>query len=140
MNRLACLLVATAGGLLPQIALSCTTCYGSGGVDSSTARGMSMAILFLLGVTGVVLGGILGFVLYLWKRSRMLAHLEGSDSDMMGFPSLLPSYASHGNHSPMWHLTHSSLASGRAHHHTSSSRSGMGLGDHLHPGDGSSRF
>jgi len=133
-------LVAIAWGLLPQIALSCTTCYGPGGADSPTARGMGMAILFLLGVTGMVLGGILGFVFYLWRRSRILSHLEDSDSDAMGFSPLLPPYASHGEHSPMWRLTHSGLASGRAHHHASSSRGGPGLGDRFHPGDGSSRF
>ena len=55
--------------LLPQMASACTVCYGA--LDSSRAKVMNTFILSMLGVTGSVLCGIIGFIFYLWRKSKM---------------------------------------------------------------------
>ena len=63
-------LVVGAALALPQVAISCPSCYGA--PDSPMTAGMNMAILSLLGVTGVVLLAIAAFIVYLWRRAAML--------------------------------------------------------------------
>jgi hypothetical protein len=56
--------------LLPAPLLACPVCFGQ--TDSPLARGMSLGILFLLGVTGVVLGSFAAFFVYLIRRARLI--------------------------------------------------------------------
>jgi heme/copper-type cytochrome/quinol oxidase subunit 2 len=53
--------------LVPTI-LACAVCFGA--PDSAQTQGGNMLIFTLLGVTGVVLGGFLGMVIYLMRRAR----------------------------------------------------------------------
>ena len=63
-------LVVGAFLALPQVATACPSCYGA--PDSPMTAGMNMAILSLLGITGVVLFAIAAFMVYLWRRAAML--------------------------------------------------------------------
>ena len=54
---------------IPQLMLACSVCYGAN-ADSPIAQGMNMAIITLLGVTGGVLSGFLGFIYYLWNKGK----------------------------------------------------------------------
>ena len=49
---------------------ACPVCFGQQG--SAEVEGAKWAILFLLGVTGTVLGGVLSFMMYLRRRARHL--------------------------------------------------------------------
>lgn len=55
--------------ILPDVAVSCPVCFGD--KASAEVEGAKWAILFLLGVTGTVLSGVVMFVVYLRKRSRI---------------------------------------------------------------------
>ncbi len=52
----------------PGILLACPVCFTA--ADSPAANGMSMAILAMLGVTGVVLASFAAFFIYLMRRGR----------------------------------------------------------------------
>lgn len=54
--------------LLPTPALACPVCYGA--IEGPAADAMNLAILALLGVTGLVLGGVAIFFVYLTKRAQ----------------------------------------------------------------------
>jgi len=71
-------LLGFAGVLLATgEALACPICFG-GDPDSDIARGMNWAVFMLLGVTGGVLTGFIGFIFHLIKRSRQaLGQPEG---------------------------------------------------------------
>ena len=71
-------LLGLAGVLLAAgEALACPICFG-GDPDSDIARGMNWAVFMLLGVTGGVLTGFVGFIFHLIKRSRQaLGQQEG---------------------------------------------------------------
>jgi hypothetical protein len=71
-------LLGLAGVLLAVgEALACPICFG-GDPDSDLARGMNWAVFMLLGVTGGVLTGFVGFIFHLIKRSRQaLGQPEG---------------------------------------------------------------
>jgi hypothetical protein len=71
-------LLGLAGVLLAAgEALACPICFG-GDPDSDIARGMNWAVFMLLGVTGGVLTGFVGFIFHLIKRSRQaLGQPEG---------------------------------------------------------------
>ena len=71
-------LVGFAGVLLAAgEALACPICFG-GDPDSDLARGMNWAVFTLLGLTGGVLTGFVGFIFHLIKRSRQaLGQPEG---------------------------------------------------------------
>ena len=47
---------------------ACAVCYGAS--DAAQTQGQNAGILMLLGVTGVVLGGFLGMIVYLVRRAR----------------------------------------------------------------------
>ncbi|MEK9136996.1 MAG: hypothetical protein AAB393_07730 [Bacteroidota bacterium] len=49
---------------------ACPNCYGD--PESSATEGMNMAIVTLLGITGSVLAGFVGFFIFLWRRIRHL--------------------------------------------------------------------
>ena len=55
--------------LVPSESWACPICFG-GDPDSQIAQGMNWAVFTLLGVTGGVLSGFVGFILHLVKRSR----------------------------------------------------------------------
>ena len=55
--------------LIPNVAVSCPVCFGD--KASAEVEGVKWAILFLLGVTGTVLSGVVTFILYLRKRARL---------------------------------------------------------------------
>ena len=62
-------------------ALACPICFG-GDPDSQLAQGMNWAVFLLLGVTGGVLTGFVGFIFHLIKRSRQaLGQPEGERFD-----------------------------------------------------------
>jgi len=52
-----------------QHGYACPNCYGD--PESPLTDGMNMAIISLLGVTGGVLTGLVGFFLYLRRRFRL---------------------------------------------------------------------
>ncbi len=55
--------------LAPAIAWACPICFG-GDPDSAEAQSLNWAVFTLLGVTGGVLSGFVGFFFSLLKRSR----------------------------------------------------------------------
>ncbi len=64
------LMVILLGGPVSAPLLACATCFGRS--DSALAEGMNMGILFLLGVVGLVLGGIAGFMVFLARRAARM--------------------------------------------------------------------
>jgi hypothetical protein len=64
--------------LLPQEVLACPICFG-GDPDSQIAQSMNWAVFTLLGVTGGVLSGFVGFIFHLIKRSRQALGQEEGD-------------------------------------------------------------
>lgn len=52
----------------PRAAFACPVCFGQS--DSPMAWATNVAILFMLGVTGSVLTGFAGFIIYLVRRAR----------------------------------------------------------------------
>lgn len=67
-----CVGVALVG--LPSIASACSVCFGD--PNSAATRGMNLAILTLLAFTLGVLGGVVGFMIYLARRSGKTAQDE----------------------------------------------------------------
>ena len=59
--------------LLPQASVACEMCWGAGAADNPVTQGISMAMLLLIGVTGVVGGGVGAFFLRMRRRTRLLA-------------------------------------------------------------------
>ena len=57
---------------LPEAALACERCFGAGGVDTPVTQGIGLAMLSLLAMTAVVMGGIAAFFVNVWKRARRL--------------------------------------------------------------------
>jgi hypothetical protein len=57
--------------LRPAPAEACQACFGIG-LDTPTTRGIGLAMLLLVGMTGVVWGGIGAFFYNLRKRARLL--------------------------------------------------------------------
>jgi hypothetical protein len=55
---------------LPDVAWACEKCFGAGAGNEAT--GISMAMLALLGMTGLVWGGIGMFFINMRKRARLL--------------------------------------------------------------------
>lgn len=58
-------------------ALACPVCYGD--KESAEVEGARWAIMFLLGVTGTVLSGVVAFVVHLRRRARLL---QGGAADL----------------------------------------------------------
>lgn len=75
--------IVILGALLvaPGVALACPICFG-GDPDSQLAQSVNWAVFLLLGVTGSVLSGFVGFIFHLIKRSRQaLGQPEGDQID-----------------------------------------------------------
>ncbi|MFQ5568832.1 MAG: hypothetical protein ACE5G0_04105 [Rhodothermales bacterium] len=64
-------LVGVAAMMLPDVAYACEKCFGAV-ADSDTVRGISLAMLSLLGMVGLVWIGIGMFFINMRKRSKML--------------------------------------------------------------------
>jgi hypothetical protein len=72
LRTAACALVLL---LLPaDPALACPVCFGP--ADSPMVDGVNIAILFLLGITGSVLGGFVAFFVHLARRARQVREQE----------------------------------------------------------------
>ncbi len=61
----------------PVVTLACPICFG-GDPNSPEAQGLNWAVFTLLGVTGGVLSGFVGFIFHLMKRSRQAMSNEGA--------------------------------------------------------------
>ncbi len=61
----------------PAIALACPICFG-GDPSSPEAQSLNWAVFTLLGVTGGVLSGFVGFIFHLMKRSRQAMSNESA--------------------------------------------------------------
>lgn len=59
--------------LLPEAVLACEKCFGASAADTPTVKGIGLAMLGLLLITVVVLGGIVAFFIYMRKRARLIA-------------------------------------------------------------------
>ena len=68
LNVAAQVLVLMSMTLLPRAVSACSVCFGDS--DSPQAKGAGMAILFLLGITAGVLGGMATFFIYLIRRAK----------------------------------------------------------------------
>jgi hypothetical protein len=53
----------------PVRASACPVCFGD--AQSAEVEGAKWAILFLVGLTGIVLAGIVAFAMHMRRRSRM---------------------------------------------------------------------
>ena len=56
---------------VPSVAAACEVCWGAA-LDNPTTRAISAAMLLLVGMTGLVVGGIGAFFLRLRRRTRLL--------------------------------------------------------------------
>lgn len=65
------LAIAAAWLVLPASAAACATCYGA--ADAPMTQGMNNAILFLIGIVGLVYVGIGRVILDFRRRSRKLS-------------------------------------------------------------------
>ena len=63
--------------LVPTDSLGCPICFGVD-PDSQIGQGVNWAVFALMGITGGVLSGFVGFILHLVKRSRQAL---GQDQD-----------------------------------------------------------
>ena len=80
-HRTACLALLLALVLVPRDVFACPICFG-GDPDSQLAQSVNWAVILLLGVTGSVLSGFVGFMGNLSKRSRQaLGRPEGDHID-----------------------------------------------------------
>jgi hypothetical protein len=55
------------GSVWPQDAFACAVCFGD--PQAPVTKGMNLAVLAMLGLTLGVLGGFVGFMIYLARRS-----------------------------------------------------------------------
>ncbi len=80
-RHLALMTCVTAAGLVltPSESLACPTCFGD--PDSPVVLGTSWVVVTLLGVTGGVMSGCVGFFFHLMKRSRQALGHESELSD-----------------------------------------------------------
>ena len=69
--------------LTPTNATACPICFG-GDPDSQIAQSVNWAVFALLGITGGVLSGFIGFIFHLIKRSRMV--LGQDEAQQQGEP------------------------------------------------------
>lgn len=68
MRHMAAASLGLALWLLPRVAVACATCYGD--PEAPMTQGLNAAILFLVGVIGLVQVGIVKVVWDIRKRSR----------------------------------------------------------------------
>lgn len=68
---LAAAMAVAAVFLIPDAAFACDSCWGAK-VDTPTTRGISLAMMALIGMTSIVWGGIGAFFLHVARRARLL--------------------------------------------------------------------
>ena len=56
--------------IIPSKMYACAVCYGA--PDDPMTKGMDMAIIFLLSTIGSILMGIIAFVIYFVRRSKLI--------------------------------------------------------------------
>ena len=56
--------------IIPSKIHACAVCYGA--PDDPMTKGMDMAIIFLLSTIGSILMGIIAFVIYFVRRSKLV--------------------------------------------------------------------
>jgi hypothetical protein len=61
-------ILVLAWAAMPHAARACAVCYGAAGSDQTA--GLNAAILFLLGVVGVVQAGLVAMFVAIWRRGR----------------------------------------------------------------------
>lgn len=71
-------IVSVAVVLLPATAASCPSCFGA--TDSPLKEGMDMAILAMLGITGMVLGGIGAFFIAMRRRIKKFSEVASGNA------------------------------------------------------------
>ena len=59
---------------VPESAEACATCFGD--PNAPAAQGMNWAILTLLGVTGGVLGAVIGTIISIGKKTKKFQQLN----------------------------------------------------------------
>ena len=59
---------------IPETADACATCFGD--PNAPAAQGMNWAILTLLGVTGGVLGAVIGTIISIGKKTKKFQQLN----------------------------------------------------------------
>ena len=59
---------------VPETADACATCFGD--PNAPAAQGMNWAILTLLGVTGGVLGAVIGTIISIAKKTKKFQQLN----------------------------------------------------------------
>ncbi len=73
--------VALAACCLPEMAAACATCFGD--PNSPMTRGMNLAILTLLGITGFVLSGFAALIVALVRRARRYAAFQAELEELL---------------------------------------------------------
>lgn len=71
MTAAAAVLLVAAVFSMPDAAFACDSCWGAR-VDTPTTRGISLAMMALIGMTSIVWGGIGAFFLHVRRRTRLL--------------------------------------------------------------------
>ena len=64
------LFVGAIGLIVPDFVQACAVCFGD--PSSPLTIGAKAGVLFMIGVLGVVLGGILAAVIFFIRRSRIM--------------------------------------------------------------------
>jgi hypothetical protein len=65
--------------MAPDIISACATCYGA--PDTQATMGMNWAIITLLGVTGVVLGGVIKAIISIGNKTKNFQQLNKQQSN-----------------------------------------------------------
>jgi putative effector of murein hydrolase LrgA (UPF0299 family) len=68
------LLLSVTVFFIPDTVEACATCFGD--PNAPAAQGMNWAIISLLGVTGVVLGGIISVIISIAKKTNNFQQLN----------------------------------------------------------------
>ena len=80
MNRIIIILpIYVLFFIAPDIISACATCYGA--PDAQATMGMNWAIITLLGVTGVVLGGVIKAIISIGNKTKNFQQLNKQQSN-----------------------------------------------------------
>jgi hypothetical protein len=70
LRSLVILFVGAIGMIVPDFVQACAVCFGD--PSSPLTLGAKAGVLFMIGVLGVVLGGILAAIIFFIHRSRIV--------------------------------------------------------------------
>lgn len=80
MNRIIIILpIYVLFFMAPDIISACATCYGA--PDAQATMGMNWAIITLLSVTGVVLGGVIKAIISIGNKTKNFQQLNKQQSN-----------------------------------------------------------